>query len=280
MILAVIVIAGGIGFGYIWKNYGFTPSAQEAPALSKKTTEQILLDGKVVSEKKADLGFILPEKIKIISKKVGDVVKTGDILATQESADLQAEVSAAQASLLGAKAELNKVGHDLKKEELKLHGLSSYERKQQQAQISSNKDSVIVQQSAVDLALSATVGASAQLEKTILRAPFDGIITRQDGEIGEVAGASVPAFMTILSKEPLRKIEAFASELDVAKIIVGEKAKVVFDVLGSQKTMLATVSVIDPTVIDNQGKSAYRITLMLDEADEAIKPGMHASVAF
>ncbi len=277
--LAVMVLAGGLSLGYIWSNYGFTPDAKEVSAVLTKNTGQILLDGKVVPDKSADLGFIVPATIKSITKKVGDKVKIGEVLAAQDSVDLQAQVSSAQASLAGAQAEFDKAGHDLKKEKLTLHGLSGYARRQQQAQISSNKDSVIVQKSAITSAQDGVISAKAQLGKTVLRAPFDGIITRQDGEIGEVGGASALPFLTITSSEPLKKIEAFASDLDVAKIKIGDSARVTFDILGSQKTVIAKVSYINPAITDNQGKSAYKITLMLDEAEETIKAGMHASVA-
>lgn len=276
--LTIIILAGGISLGYIWSNYGFSPDVKEVPLLTEKNSGQILLDGKIVSEKSADLGFIIPATIKTIAKKVGDEVKTGEILATQDSADLQAQLSSTQASLVGAQAGLDKANHDLKQEKLKIHGLSSNARKQQQAQISSSQDSVAVQENVIVSAQAGVANAKAQLAKTILKAPFDGIITRQDGEVGEVGGVSAPSFMTIASKEPLRKIEAFASDLDLAKLKVGDNAQVAFDVLSSQKTMTAKIISIDPQATNVQGKAVYKVTLMLDEIDTTIRVGMHASI--
>lgn len=277
--LMIIVIAGIIGFGYIFVNYGFKPSINDAPEISKKSIEKILLDGKVVSEKSADLGFIIPAKIKFIAKNVGDTVRAGEILATQESVDLQAQVDATQAAQAGAQTGLSKSNHDLKREKLKLHGLSGNERRQQQAQISSSEDSVEIQKNTILSAQDSVINAKAQLEKTILRAPFDGIITRQDGEVGEVGGSSAPSFLTISSNEPLRKIEAFASDLDVANTKIGQSAQITFDVLGTQRTLTAKVDAIDPAATNIQGKSAYKVTLILDATDAEIKSGMHASVS-
>jgi len=278
--LIVIILAGLIGLYYVWTNYGSSPDAKEAPALSEKTTGSILLDGTVVPEKSADLGFIIPAAITSISKKVGDVVKVGEILAVQNGSDLKAEANAAQAGVAGAQSELDKLNHDLKNAQLKLHGLSGNALKQQKALVSSSKASVEVQKSAIVAAQDNLSNAQAQLAKTILKAPFGGIITRQDGEIGEVGGSSVSPFMTIASDEPLQKIEAFASDLDALKIKIGDSAQITFDAPDTQKTIPAKVSAIDPAPAENNGKLTYKITLMLENTDAGIRSGMHASVSF
>ena len=129
-------------------------------------------------------------------------------------------------------------------------------------------------------AISSVESAQVQLAKTVLKAPFEGIITRQDAEVGEVAGASVPSFLTVSSIEPLKKIEAFASDLDVANLKVGDSAKVSFDMLGSQKVINAKISTIAPSATMIQGKMVYKVTLMLDQTDAQLRSGMHASVSF
>jgi RND family efflux transporter MFP subunit len=276
--LAIIIIVGCAGFGYVWMTYNSNPNPKEAPAISGKTTGTILLDGTVVPEKSAELGFIVYAAITSITKKVGDTVRSGEVLAVQDNGDLKAQLSAAQASVSGANSERDKLKHDLKVEKLKLHGLSGNARKEQKAQISSSEDSIEVQESAIVAAQDNANSAAVQLAKTILKAPFDGIITRQDGEAGEVGGATVAPFMTIEADGPLQKIEAFASDLDVARIKVDDVAQATFDILGSQKTIPAKVSSIDPA--SNNGKSTYKITLILENTDEGLKSGMHTSISF
>jgi RND family efflux transporter MFP subunit len=278
--LTIIILAGIAGLVYVWSNYGFNPNAQEAPTLSKKTTGYIQLDGAVVPDKIADLGFVSSASITSILKKVGDTVKKGDVLATQDTSDVRAQVAAAQANVVGARAELDKLKHDLKKEKLALHGLDGNAYKQQKAQISSNEDSVEVQKSAIEVAQDGVANAQAQLAKTILKSPFDGIITRQDGEAGEVGGSMISPFMTIVTGGPFKKIEAQASDLDVADIHVDDSAKATFYTPDAQKTISAKVISIDPATNAIQGKTTYKVTLMLDQEDAAIRLGMHASITF
>lgn len=276
----VVIIAGLAGMIYIWLNYGSSPKAADAPTLSKNSNGRITLDGTVAAAKSADLGFVLPAKITALPKKVGDVVKAGEVLAIQDNADVKAQIGAAQASLESSRSELDLRQHDLKKEKLKVHDFSGNARKEQRQQVSSSEDNVEVQKSIIVAAQNDLAAARAQLDKTILKAPFDGLITRQDGEIGEVSGSAVPSFLTVASNDPAKNIEAFASELDVAKIKVGDAAEVSLDIQGEQKTIKAEVISVDPNTTSFQGKQAYKIKLKLAEENENIKLGMHASVSF
>jgi len=278
--LAIIILAGAAGFWYVWTNYAFTPNAQEAPALSRQAAGAIVLDGTVVPDKTAELGFVIPSQITSITKNVGDTVKAGDILATQEDIDVRAQANAAQANAQSAQSQLDKLNHALKKDELAKHGLSDNARQQQDAQVQSDKNAVEAQESAIIAAQDGIVAAQDQVSKTVLKAPFDGVITRQDGQVGEVAGELAPPFMTIATNETPQKIEAYASDLDVAAIHVGDSATVTFDSGGLQTTAPAKVSAVDPATDSSPGKSTYKVTLMLDQPDANVKTGMHASVAF
>ena len=278
--LTVVILAGIIGLTYIWISYGSKPLASKAPALSQDAPAQIQLDGTLVSEKNADLGFVISANITSLSAKVGYTVKAGDVLATEDDTDIKAQVLAAQAQLTGAKSQLDVLSHNLKQQTLKEKDVSGNAKKEQKAQVSSNKSSIDVQNSSIAAAEDNLTNAQAQLAKTVMRAPFDGIITRQDGQIGEVSGATVAPFLTISSIEPLKEIDAYASDIDAPKIKIGDSANVTFDVLGNQKILTAKVVSVDPEASMSQGKSAYKVTLNLDQADQDLKSGMHASVSF
>lgn len=273
--LFVIVLVAIFASAYIWYSFGMKPKTEDAPSLASSVQNQIRLEGALVNEKNADLGFVLSGNITAINKKVGDNVKVGEVLAIQNSADIQAQVGAAKANVVAAQAQLDGANHDLKKEKLKIKDFSGNAKKEQRAQVASNKDGVSAQQAVVVAAQDSLNAAQAVLAKTVLKAPFDGIITRQDGEVGEIAGATAQPFLTVVSNEPLTKIEVFASDLDAGKITVGQKAQVAFDVLGEQKVLEATVTSIDPAA-NAQNASAYRVVLHLNQADASLKSGMHA----
>ena len=115
----------------------------------------------------------------------------------------------------------------------------------------------------------------AQLAKTILRAPIKGIVTKQDAKVGEIVGANV-AIVSLASAAEFQ-IEANMPEADIAKISVGQDARVTLDAYGSDIEFDAKVVKIDPaeTIID--GVSTYKVTLQFLKNDSRVKSGMTAN---
>lgn len=115
-----------------------------------------------------------------------------------------------------------------------------------------------------------------QIGKTVLRAPFAGIITKQNIEVGEVAAAHDPV-LSMISDAAFR-IEANVPEADIAKVRVGSTARVTLDAYGSDAEFRAAVTAIDPaeTIVD--GVPTYTTTFQFAEKDERVKSGMTANI--
>ena len=116
----------------------------------------------------------------------------------------------------------------------------------------------------------------AQLEKTVLRAPFDGIITRQDADSG-VTVALETSLVGIMGFD--RRIEANVSEVDIAKIEVGDLVDISFDAFEDQ-VFEGRVSFIDPAEIMVQGVVYYHteVEFVLDQIPKNVRPGMTADL--
>lgn len=116
----------------------------------------------------------------------------------------------------------------------------------------------------------------AQLAKTVLRAPISGVVTKQDAKIGEIVSANT-TIVSLISASQF-EIEANVPEADIAKVKVGNDAKVTLDAYGRDVVFEATVTAIDPaeTVID--GVATYKTTLQFLNDDERIKSGMTANI--
>jgi multidrug efflux pump subunit AcrA (membrane-fusion protein) len=74
------------------------------------------------------------------------------------------------------------------------------------------------------------------------------------------------------------KIEANVPEVDVAKVAVGDPARVTLDAYGSAEFFPATISAIDPAETVIEGVPTYTVTLRFDQKDERIKSGMTANI--
>ncbi len=121
------------------------------------------------------------------------------------------------------------------------------------------------------------LSAKANLQKTLIVAPFDGIITKIDAKIGEVASANV-SVVEMMSVGTFQ-IESYVPEINIALIKLGNDADVTLDAYGESVLFKAKVVSIDPAETIRDGVSTYKIKLQFSEKDERIKSGMTANVS-
>lgn len=118
--------------------------------------------------------------------------------------------------------------------------------------------------------------ARSQLAKTVLRSPFDGLVSRQDAKAGAIAPSN-STLVSVISNSKYQ-IEIFVSETDVAKIKTEQAVKVTLDAYGESNMFDATIIKVDPAAEIVNGVSAFKITSQFVKEDERIKVGMGANV--
>lgn len=117
---------------------------------------------------------------------------------------------------------------------------------------------------------------AAQIAKMTLRAPISGIITTQDAKLGQTVTPNI-SIVTLMS-DGLFKIEANIPEVDVAKVKIGNIARVTLDAYGSDVVFAANVAMIDPAETIVEGVSTYKVTLRFLENDTRVRSGMTANI--
>ncbi|MDD5710952.1 MAG: efflux RND transporter periplasmic adaptor subunit [Candidatus Colwellbacteria bacterium] len=140
----------------------------------------------------------------------------------------------------------------------------------------SDLQEVLLQEQRVKNAEAQVNAVYAEIEKSSVRAPFDGIVTKIDAEMGETlsAGSPVVSMMSISQFE----IETFVPEADIAGVALGNKAEVTLDAYDSDTVFGAYASFIDPAETMVEGVATYKVLLSFDEEDERILSGMTANV--
>ncbi len=132
------------------------------------------------------------------------------------------------------------------------------------------------QEAAIKQAQAALQNTQAQLDKNSLRAPFDGLVAKQEAKVGEMAAANTT--IVSLISEAKFEIEANVPEADIAKVKISDSANVTLDAYGNEVIFEARVVAIEPaeTVID--GVATYKNTFQFVKEDERIKSGMTANI--
>jgi HlyD family secretion protein len=143
-------------------------------------------------------------------------------------------------------------------------------------QAGSPSEQIAAQQAQVDQAQANVSYQQSQLAKTVIRAPFSGVVTKIPLEKGNLVQPGVTVVSIIGSGK--YQIESNISESDVAKVKLGDKARVTLDAYGQDVIFSANVAQIDLSETQVGGVSTYKTTLQINEDDARIKPGMTANV--
>lgn len=136
-------------------------------------------------------------------------------------------------------------------------------------------DSVLLQEAKISQFRAEVENIEAQLSKTELRSPIDGVVTRQGAETGEIATAGTP--LVSVSSAGNMEIEANVSEVNIGKIKTSNKVEIIFDAYPGRKYS-GEVYYIEPaeTIVD--GVVNFKVKIKLLEAAEELKSGLTASL--
>ena len=140
----------------------------------------------------------------------------------------------------------------------------------------SSVEAIAAQEAQVNEAEARLQASRAQLSKSVLQSPIDGVVTKQDAKAGEIVSANLPIISIISSTR--FEIEANVPEADIAKVKIGDSARVTLDAYGNDVIFEAKVAEIDPAETMVEGVATYKTTLIFTKDDERVKSGMTANI--
>ena len=313
--LAVLIVLASAGI-FAWR------STASMRALAVETVQPTVERGGRAAAGTAVLtasGYIVARREAIVSSKIqgrlselrveeGSVVREGEMLARLESMDLLASVERAKAQVQQADAQAGSAQAQVRRAEA---DLSEARRQLGVAErLSADKllavDSFDAARSRVALAEAALGQATAdaqrataartqagaelnvteaQLQNTIIKAPFAGTVVRKMAEVGESV-APIPPGVNIstasgaivaLADLATLEMEADVSESNVARLREGQPAEVTVEAF-PDKRYRAVLRQIIPTADRTKATVLTKVTLL--EKDKDLKPEMSAKVTF
>ncbi len=144
------------------------------------------------------------------------------------------------------------------------------------AKAGSTQSQIDAQQALVDQAKANAQSIQVQINNMSIRAPFDGVVTKQDAKIGEVVAVNQQLIGVISNGQ--FEIDADIPEVDIAKVAVGDHADITLDAYGPDAVFKAHVVSVDPGETIVEGVPTYKTTLDFDQADQRIRSGMTANI--
>lgn len=118
--------------------------------------------------------------------------------------------------------------------------------------------------------------AALKAAKSVLKAPFAGVVTTVDAEIGQLAIAGT-AVVTVATIDQL-EVTASVPETDALKLQENQIAKMTIDAVPGRPTLEGQVASIAPAAAVLEGVPTYEVTISLPTAETALKPGLTADI--
>jgi len=117
--------------------------------------------------------------------------------------------------------------------------------------------------------------ARATVEQARVTAPFDGTITAVEVQPGDQVGPGTVAFQ--LADLSRLLVDVAVSEVDINRLRLGQEAELTFDAI-LDRTYRGEVTEVDLVGSEAQGVVSFRVTVVLIDPDEQVRPGLTAAV--
>jgi len=247
-------------------------------------------------------GYIVPQRKSALASKVtgrliwlgveeGSFVKKDQVVARLESQDVAAAKDQAAANVNVAISTIEQAKAELRDATL------SYNRNKELASRGfvaksvyddalARYDKAIAAVAAAEATLKANSAAfeaaTALLEYTQIRAPFDAVVLTKDADIGDIvtplgAAANAKAAVVTIADMNSLEVEADVSESNLSQIRPGQPCEIQLDALPGQR-FRGAIHLIVPTA--DRSKATIMVKVRFLDKDGRILPEMSAKVAF
>jgi RND family efflux transporter MFP subunit len=295
VVLGLAVVAAAAGAFVLFKPAPAVPvRAATAVAQASAASANSVLDasGYVIARRQATVSSKVTGKVVELLIEEGKAVKAGEVLARLDDSNTRAQLSLSESQLDASKAAQAEVKVQLVEAERQLRRTRElHERKLvSDAAIDnaqSTVDSLKARLESAQLNVSvAERGVSVQrrlLDDTVVRAPFAGVITVKNAQVGEMisplsaGGAGTRTGIGTLVDMDSLEIEVDVNENFINRVRPGQRVEAVLNAYPDWKIPCAVIAVI-PTA--DRSKATVKVRIGIEAKDARIIPDMGVRVAF
>jgi HlyD family secretion protein len=297
--ILVVVAAGGAASAK-FANQGVKPVQVRVEAVDERDlTASVTASGKIQPRTKADLSADISGKITKLDVKEGDWVKEGQFLLQIDPQQFEAAVQRAEATLASSRAEQAQSKANFGQAERGLARLEAL-KKTNAALVSTES----LEEARTALDVQKALGEAAefrarqseaglrdakwQLERTTIRAPMTGRVTRLNVELGETAIQGTlnrdAAILMTISDLSVLETKIRVDETDVVRINLGDSAIVQIDAFpdttfGGKVVEISNSSVRAANGVAPSSDQAvdYEVTIQLVNPPKDTRPDLSAT---
>ncbi len=273
----VILIAAIVILNIMKKDKGVTVTVEkiERGSVQAKVTGS----GQIKPAVEVKISANVAGKIVKLNAKEGDRVKAGMMLVALDPTQYEAAVDRSKSALVSAKANEKKARSELNRSkelfEKKLVSLADYESAE------AAYESAMSNRMQTEAALKEAMEA---LHKTRLYTTMDGVVTKLNKEVGEMAIGAQFQEDVIMVVSDLSKIEAVieVDENDVVNVSLGDSSVIELDAFPDTTFTGVVTKIANSAITKGSGTQEqvtnFEVTVTFDNPDPRFRPGMSATV--
>jgi RND family efflux transporter MFP subunit len=249
--------------------------------------------GYVEAQVRADISAKIPGRLEFLEVEEGDRVRAGELLAQLENRDYRARRDLAERELVERRAAVAEAEAILvedqrefeRQKRLVAGGVSGEaERERAEARRDASKARLDSARAAVASAAARVAVTEAELENTLIRAPFAGVVIRKMAKVGEMvmpqslgADTNTKSGIVQLADFNTLEVEVDVQEANIARLEEGQPARVLLKSY-RERPYEGVLRQILPTADRAQGTVLVRVRIL--NPDERVLPKMQADVDF
>lgn len=227
--------------------------------------------------------------VQALTADFNSIVKKGQVLARLDPSLIQADINRAEASLLGAEADRERLKVTLGDAETKLQRARELAARQlipatdlETAEITHKTAAAQVRASDAQVTQAKAVLAQAKvnLAKTVITSPINGIVISRSVDLGQTVAASLqaPTLFTIAADLTHMQVNANIDESDLGSIHDGQEVTFKVDAFPAETYRGVVKQVrLNPVVVQNVVTYAAIISARNPKLE--LKPGMTANLS-
>lgn len=299
--IALIVLAVLIGLlalgGAAWawlaqRPVEVTVATAIAPAGAAEAGAVLQATGYVTARRQATVSAQITGTLTEVLIEEGDRVKKGQVLARLEDNALRAgldanraNAAAARASVVQSQTQLEQALRDADRQEALVgRGLVSRQIAEQgRTQANTYRAQLNTARRQADAADAQVSVGQVNLDYTVIRAPFDGVITDKAAQVGEIVsplsaggGFTRTGVGTIVDMDSL-EIDVDVNEAYIGRVKADMPAEAVLDAYPDWKIGAHVIAIVPAA---DRGKATVKVRVALESKDVRIVPDMGVRVSF
>ncbi len=288
VVTALAVIAAGVGAYYRYRKAGPEPTVATAAVTQGDIVDTVGATGTVQAVTTVQVGTQVSGTIQELHADFNSLVRKGQVIARLDPSLFQTQIEQAQANLIRAQAELERLKVTLDDARTKLKRaqelwakklIPQSELETADVNVRSTEAQIRSSQAQVTQAEAALNQNQVNLQHTVIEAPIDGLVISRNVDVGQTVAASMQAPTLFVLAADLTKMQVVANldESDVGRIRPGQRVSFRVDAYPTED-FVGTVSQVRLQPIVQQNVVTYATVIDVPNPELKLKPGMTANV--